>query len=256
MPHPTASIEGMCGGGVECRPGEVSLSHNGTLFMDDAQEFRSSVISMVGSMMRNKTITLNRAGRSTVFPANFQLVMAANPCPCGNLGCPGKVCLDSKKTVENYSRKLEPITDRVEITSYVFKDPTDHKKINLSDVRERIRTAYEIQRKHGKYNRDLTPVELKERIDFTPEINKLLGDTFPVDFNQSEYSHDNSLRDLKVLNTIKLSLTVANLDGRENVTVKDLQKAIELGFDPQSKAQKLCRKIEKAQEKENTREGR
>ena len=99
-------------------------------------------------------------------------------------------------------------------------------------------------------------MELKERIDFTPEMNKLLGDAFPVNFNQSEYSRDNSLRDLKVLNTMKLSLTVANLDGREKVTIKDLQKAIELGQSIESKAQKLCRKIEREQEKENLREGR
>ena len=99
-------------------------------------------------------------------------------------------------------------------------------------------------------------MELKERIDFTPEMNKLLGDTFPVNFNQSEYSRDNSLRDLKVLNTMKLSLTVANLDGREKVTIKDLQKAIELGQSIESKSQKLCRKIEREQEKENLREGR
>ncbi|MBR1637830.1 MAG: ATP-binding protein [Treponema sp.] len=256
MPHQTASIEGMCGGGVNLRPGEISLAHNGTLFMDEAHEFRSSVISMVSSMMRIKTITLSRAGRSTVFPANFQLVMAANPCPCGNLGCPGKICLDSQKSVETYNRKLEPLTDRTEITSYVYKDPTDHKKINLAAVRERIRTAYEIQRKYGKYNKDLEPMELKERIDFTPEMNKLLGDTFPVNFNQSEYSRDNSLRDLKVLNTMKLSLTVANLDGREKVTIKDLQKAIELGQSIESKSQKLCRKIEREQEKENLRESR
>lgn len=256
MPHQTASIEGMCGGGVNLRPGEISLAHNGILFLDEASEFRSSVLSMIRVPMEIKQITLARAGRNTVYPANFQLVMAANPCPCGNLGCPGKVCLDSKKSVEIYSRKLEPLTDRVEITSYVFKDPTDHKKINLAAVRERIRTAYEIQRKYGKYNRDLEPMDLKKRIDFTPEMNKFLGENFPVYVNQSEYSHDNSVRNLKVLNAMKLSLTVANLDGREKVTVKDLQKAIELGQSIESKVQKLCRKIERKQEKENLREGR
>lgn len=256
MPHQTASLEGMCGGGVNLRPGEISLAHNGILFLDEASEFRSSVLSMIRVPMETKHITLARAGRNTVYPANFQLVMAANPCPCGNLGCPGKVCLDSKKSVEFYSRKLEPLTDRVEITSYVFKDPTDHKKINLAAVRERIRTAYEIQRKYGMYNRDLEPMDLKKRIDFTPEMNKLLGENFPLYVNQSEYSHDNSVRNLKVLNTMKLSLTVANLDGREKVTVKDLQKAIELGQSIESKSQKLCRKIERKQEKENLREGR
>ncbi|WP_149554550.1 ATP-binding protein [Treponema pectinovorum] len=256
MPHQTASIEGMLGGGVNLRPGEVSLSHNGTLFLDEAQEFKSSVILMLKPMMKLKKIAMSRAERSSVFPANFQLVMSANPCSCGNLGCPGKICLDSQKSVETYKKKLEPLTERTEITSYVYKDPTDHKKINLTAVRERIRTAYEIQRKHGKYNKDLDAMDLKERIDFTPEMNTLLGKTFPVYVNQSEYSHDNSVRDLKVLNTMRLSLTVANLDGREKVTIKDLHKAIELGQSIESKSRKLCRKIAKEQKKEITRESR
>ena len=86
MPHQTASIEGICGGGPNCRPGEITLAHNGILFLDEAAEFRSSVLQMLRVPLENKSITLSRAGRSTTYPANFQLLLALNPCPCGNYG--------------------------------------------------------------------------------------------------------------------------------------------------------------------------
>lgn len=95
MPHQTATIEGMCGGGVNCRPGEISLAHNGVLFLDEAAEFRTSVLQMLRVPLESGCITLSRAGRSTVYPASFQLLMATNPCPCGNFGVPGKICLCS-----------------------------------------------------------------------------------------------------------------------------------------------------------------
>ena len=81
MPHQTATIEGICGGGPNCRPGEISLAHKGTLFMDETAEFRSSVIQMLRVPLESRQITLARAGRSTTYPADFQLAMAMNPCP-------------------------------------------------------------------------------------------------------------------------------------------------------------------------------
>ena len=102
IPHQTASIEGICGGGPNCRPGEISLAHNGVLFLDEAAEFRSSVLQMLRVPLESHTITLSRAGRSTTYPANFQLIMATNPCPCGNYGSKEKICLCSAKSVEMY----------------------------------------------------------------------------------------------------------------------------------------------------------
>ena len=97
MPHQTASIEGICGGGMNCRPGEISLAHNGVLFLDEAAEFKSSVLQMLRVPLENKNITLSRAGRSTCYPAGFQLLMASNPCPCGNYGSSSRVCLCSAR---------------------------------------------------------------------------------------------------------------------------------------------------------------
>ena len=110
MPHQTASIEGICGGGPNCRPGEISLAHNGVLFLDEAAEFRTSVLQMLRVPLETNSITLSRAGRSTTYPANFQLLMATNPCPCGNYGSHDKICLCSLKTIEQYWAKFSPST--------------------------------------------------------------------------------------------------------------------------------------------------
>ena len=97
MPHQTATIEGMCGGGTHLTPGEISLAHNGVLFLDEAAEFRTSVLQMLRVPLESGAVTLSRAGRTSVFPAQFQLLMATNPCPCGYYGSSEKVCLCSDR---------------------------------------------------------------------------------------------------------------------------------------------------------------
>ena len=121
IPHQGASLEGMIGGGVSCSPGEVSLAHNGVLFLDEAAEFRTSVLQSLRVPIENGSVTLSRAGRHTVFPARFQLLVATNPCPCGNYGSPDKVCLCSVKAVEQYWKKFSsPLMDRIDIRCPVF----------------------------------------------------------------------------------------------------------------------------------------
>ena len=256
MPHQSAGVEGICGGGPVLKPGEVSLAHNGILFLDEASEFRSSVLQMIDIVSRKKEITLSRAGRSTVFPANFQLVAAANPCACGNGGVPGHVCLCSLKAVDQYESKLSYLSNNCEVKNFVFKDPTDRKKVSLDKMRERIACAYKIQRQHGKYNKDLTPMELKERINFTKEMNEYLSQAFPQDSKKGENSYENSINSRNIINAMRLSLTVANLDGRENVTLKDLVKAVEMGRNTQVQSQLLNKKLNKELAKEQGREGR
>lgn len=121
IPHQGASLEGMIGGGVSCSPGEVSLAHNGVLFLDEAAEFRTSVLQSLRVPIENGSVTLSRAGRHTVFPARFQLLVATNPCPCGNYGSPDKVCMCSVKAVEQYWKKFSsPLMDRIDIRCPVF----------------------------------------------------------------------------------------------------------------------------------------
>ncbi len=162
MPHQTASLEGMCGGGVYCRPGEISLAHNGVLFLDEAVEFKTSVLQMLRVPLESSSITLARAGRSTCYPARFQLVMAMAPCPCGNYGSEDKICLCSAKAVEMYWKKFSvPLLDRVAVRVNCSKreDGTDFHPVAM--LREMIADAWRRQyKRQGKLNQDLAPGEV------------------------------------------------------------------------------------------------
>lgn len=165
MPHQTASIEGICGGGPNCRPGEVTLAHNGVLFLDEAAEFRSSVLQMLRVPMENHTITLSRAGRSTTYPANFQLLLALNPCPCGNYGSSQKICLCSAKSVEMYWRKLGgPLLDRVPIRLHIDPAEGERKEYSLEELQSYVKKATEESRRLGVKFRDLTVEEILNKV--------------------------------------------------------------------------------------------
>ena len=169
MPHQTASIEGICGGGPNCRPGELTLAHNGVLFLDEAAEFRSSVLQMLRVPLENKTITLSRAGRCTTYPANFQLLMACNPCPCGNYGSKDKICLCSAKEVELYWKKLSgPLLDRVPIKIHIDPSEGEREEYSLEELQTYVMTATVESRKLGKKFSELTPNEVEDIIP--PEI--------------------------------------------------------------------------------------
>lgn len=168
MPHQTASIEGMCGGGTDLRPGEISLAHNGTLFLDEAAEFRTSVLQILRVPLETKQITLARAGRSTIFPANFQLAMTVNPCPCGNYGEMKNICLCSAKSVEMYWKKFSaPLLGRIQIKIHIEKDESETESVSLEKLREQIANAYRIQRKAGKFSRDLAVPGYIEKVALT-----------------------------------------------------------------------------------------
>ena len=216
MPHQTASIEGICGGGPNCRPGEISLAHKGTLFLDEAAEFRSSVLQMLRVPLETKSITLSRAGRTTVYPADFQLAMATNPCPCGCYGSKDKICLDSAKSIDLYWKKFSaPLIDRIEIKNFVQRDEKDERTISLEEMREQVRKAYEIQRKRGVYNSHMTPEQIDEYCKLSEPCEKYV----------------NGIEDLSPrsrANLLKLSITIANMDGREEILMNDLLEAREL----------------------------
>ena len=164
-PHQTASIEGICGGGPNCRPGEIALAHNGVLFLDEAAEFRNSVLQMLRVPLENRTITLSRAGRSTTYPANFQLLLALNPCPCGNYGSKDKICLCSAKSVELYWKKLcGPLLDRVSIRLHIDQSEEERKEYTLEELQFYVKRATEESRRIGTSFRDLTVEQIQEMI--------------------------------------------------------------------------------------------
>ena len=165
MPHQTASIEGICGGGPNCRPGEITLAHNGVLFLDEAAEFRSSVLQMLRVPLENKTITLSRAGRCTTYPANFQLLLALNPCPCGNYGSKDKICLCSAKSVELYWKKLSgPLLDRVSIRLHIDQSAGERKEYSLEELQSYVKRATEESRRLGASFRDLTFEQIQDMV--------------------------------------------------------------------------------------------
>ena len=214
-PHQTASLEGICGGGANCRPGEMSLAHNGTLFLDEASEFRSSVLQMLRVPLEGKSITLSRAGRSTTYPARFQLAMAANPCPCGNYGEEDKICLCTTSAVSNYWRKLSaPLLSRVEIQHHVQKDASETEHATVSELREKIASAYRAQRKRGEYNAYLS----RERIESfgISESAKAFLDSQTKDDGRS------------TLNAIRLARTIADMREGDKIESDDVWEALGL----------------------------
>lgn len=247
MPHQTASIEGICGGGPNCRPGEISLAHNGILFLDEAAEFRSSVLQMLRVPQEQGTITLSRAGRTTTYPAKHQLIMAANPCPCGNYGCSGKICLDSAKSMDMYWKKFSaPLLDRVAVREFVEKDEKDTRTFDVEKARERIKKAYEIQRKRGTYNNDLTEAQLGSLVTLDEK-----GKEFYTKIVENE-----ELSHREVINMLRMSLTIANMDGRENVLSKDLKEAFNMILPVLEKGRSVSVEKQQNKEKEIGREGR
>ena len=220
QPHQTASIEGICGGGPYCMPGEISLSHNGVLFLDEAAEFKSSVLQMLRVPLESKAVTLSRAGRSTVYPANFQLLMATNPCPCGFYGSSEKICLCSARSIEQYWRKFSgPLLDRIDIRVQVEMKAAASKTESKSTdaLREDIARAVFIQRKRqGKKNAALIPSEISGYCRTTDEARTIL--------EKSAVHYQLSPR--AVSGCLKLSRTIADMEGKEIIDAACIKEAV------------------------------
>ena len=224
MPHQTASLQGMIGGGINCAPGEISLAHNGTLFLDEAAEFRTSVLQTLRVPLESGCVTLSRAGRHTCYPANFQLLIATNPCPCGNYGAPDKICLCSAKSVEQYWKKFSaPLLDRIEIRVPVQRTASEahsgtEKNASSEELRKDIARAIAKQRaRQGKFNSELTPEEIQKYCSLNDECRKFL----------SEQTEAHGFSGRAIHGIIKLSRTIADMAGNTDITLKDLTEAVE-----------------------------
>lgn len=225
MPHQTSSIEGMCGGGVNCRPGEISLAHNGMLFLDEAAEFRTSVLQMLRVPLESHQITLCRAGRTTVYPAKFQLAMSVNSCPCGNYGNKERICLCSARSIELYWKKFSgPLLDRVDIRfnfneEYTEEELTDKFSFTLDELRDKIARAQTIQyERQGKLNADLVESEMTQFCPMTGSAANLLDKTAEM--------RDFSPRAVKSI--VKVARTLADIYEIDTISDRFVKLATEL----------------------------
>ncbi len=178
-PHHTISHAGLVGGGNWPRPGEVSLAHRGVLFLDELPEFGMRVLEVLRQPIEDKLVTISRAKSSLTFPANFQLVAAMNPCPCGYYNDPVKACTCSQSTITRYQHRISgPLLDRIDIHVEVprveFEKLSDRRTGEPSEsIRRRVETARAIQVKRfsqdgsspGKLitcNADMRPAEVRK----------------------------------------------------------------------------------------------
>ncbi|HEY8173273.1 MAG TPA: YifB family Mg chelatase-like AAA ATPase [Dehalococcoidia bacterium] len=171
-PHHTISHAGLVGGGRNPRPGEITLSHRGVLFLDELPEFGQQVLEVMRQPLEDRTVTISRAQGTITYPANFMLVAAMNPCPCGFYGDPTKECSCSESTVSRYQKRISgPLLDRIDI--FVEVPRVDYEKLasetlgETSDVvRDRVEAARQVQTKRFDGSRftcnaEMTPTEVR-----------------------------------------------------------------------------------------------
>jgi len=181
-PHHTASSVSLVGGGSQPKPGEISLAHLGVLFLDELPEFGRSVLEVLREPIESGEIRISRAKASVTFPANFQLLAAMNPCPCGYLGHPKIACTDTPQQISQYRRKLSgPLLDRFDLHIEVaFQSGAillakGGDAESSAEVIERVKAARAIQDdRQGKLNSELSPVEMQQYCDLLPSTQGLL----------------------------------------------------------------------------------
>jgi magnesium chelatase family protein len=227
-PHHTISHAGLVGGGNIPHPGEISLAHRGVLFLDELPEFNSRALEVLRQPLEDKVVTISRAQGSLTFPANFQLVAAMNPCPCGYYGDPTHACTCSTGTVIKYQRRISgPLMDRIDIHIEVprvdYEKISDDRQGESSDtVSRRVEAARQIQRQRFAgtsiyCNADMHPAEVRAFCTLDPECRNLMR----AAMNQMQLSARAYHR------ILKLSRTIADLAASEKITASHLAEALQ-----------------------------
>ncbi len=228
-PHHTASYVAIVGGGANPRPGEATLAHRGVLFLDEFPEFERRVIDSLRQPLEDRMISVSRAKGTAQFPANFILVAAMNPCPCGNFGFRGKECICSPVELMRYQRKISgPILERIDIWLEVPR--IDHEKLSNENygetsatVRERIKNARTTQRKRFTQNSKIfTNAEMSVR-DLVTTVE--LHEEAKAILNSSAEHLQISPRVYHKI--IKVARTIADLEGVPIVLPRHILEAVQ-----------------------------
>lgn len=227
-PHHTISDVALVGGGAFPQPGEISLAHNGVLFLDELPEFKRSVLEVMRQPLEDRKITISRAKFSVEYPASFMLVASMNPCPCGFYNHPEKVCVCAPGIVQKYlSRISGPLLDRIDIHIEIVPVPFDKlaekKDAEKSElIRDRVMKARQIQEERFRKI---------EGVYCNAQMSSRLQRIFAVPDKAGSELLKNAMQRLNLSaraydRILKVSRTIADLDGSENIQSHHIAEAI------------------------------
>ncbi|NME71136.1 YifB family Mg chelatase-like AAA ATPase [Flammeovirga aprica] len=229
-PHHTISDAALVGGGGIPQPGEISLSHNGVLFLDELPEYKRTVLEVMRQPLEERKVTISRARMSVDFPANFMLIASMNPCPCGYHNHPEKECSCPPGAVQRYLNKVSgPLLDRidlhVEVTPVSFEEMTEVKPAESSEaIRERVIAARKIQEERFKeftnavHCNAMMPSQLVKKVCVLDALGKNLLKAAMDRLGLSARAYDRIL---------KVGRTIADLAGSENIKAEHIAEAIQ-----------------------------
>ena len=227
-PHHTISTTSLVGGGRIPKPGEISLAHNGVLFLDELPEFNKNTLEVMRGPLEDGSVTISRVNATLTYPCNFMLVASMNPCPCGFYGSKEKECSCMPQAISKYlSRISGPLLDRIDIqvevspVKYKYLEQ-ENKEETSSQIKERVNNARKIQlaryKDEGIYsNSQLTPKMLNKYCNLGKEEKVLLEQAFNS-LGLSARAHGRIL---------KVARTIADLDSKENIDVSHIAEAIQ-----------------------------
>ncbi|HEV2500304.1 MAG TPA: YifB family Mg chelatase-like AAA ATPase [Terriglobia bacterium] len=227
-PHHTISDAGLIGGGAVPRPGEVSLAHNGLLFLDELPEFQRNVLEVLRQPLEDGTVTISRASMSLTFPARFMLAAAMNPCPCGFFNDPSRECACTPPMIQRYVSKISgPLLDRIDIhidmPAVKYRELRDDSGGDSSEtIRKRVGEARkrQLERYQGEKiysNAQMSPRQIRKYCDIPPDCERLL-ETAVNRLGLSARAHDRIL---------KVARTLADLDGVASIGSAHISEAIQ-----------------------------
>ena len=228
-PHHTISDAALVGGGSNPQPGEISLSHNGVLFLDELPEFKRTALEVMRQPLEERKVVIARAKQSVEFPANFMLIASMNPCPCGYYNHPEKECVCGPGIVQRYLNKISgPLLDRidlhVEVTPVSFDEMTANRKSEGStEIRVRVIRARDIQiarfeHSKGVFSNAMMPVEMVKAVCEIDANGKALLKRAMERLSLSARAYDRIL---------KVSRTIADLAASETILTEHLAEAIQ-----------------------------
>jgi len=227
-PHHSSSLVALVGGGKNAKPGEISLAHNGVLFLDEFPEFQKSAIESLRQPLEDNNITVSRASGSFLYPAKVMLIATQNPCPCGYYGSNQKECTCSMQNILRYQKKISgPILDRIDIQVEV--PMVSHEKLSSDaltekseNIKKKVESARAIQNERFKNEKINTNSEMS-----TPLIKKYCKLDKDSSIFLKNVAEKNNLSARSYFKLIKLARTLADLTGNENITTYNLAEAVQ-----------------------------